>query len=282
LTFLKNARFSPLNINSVPGQLNGRTPLTNIFLPIPMNFTQGKLEHDFEATSILDTLFAAVEGAVQLTYSQASDSTPMGAIQRLAGMARGGIDIANLVASTNQRIINRGFLVMYKRPLNREFQFTWILHPRNKTEAETLVAICEIMKFCCAASVGSLTLNEAIGNTLIGADGIVSSFDASNLVIQYPNELRMRMLYLDDQGNLKPIFNPEMHFGYVESLQIDHFDEASLPAGFFTGTNYPILTTIQMTVMENRIMFKKHFTRNREFEQAGFQSQEIPTGLLDE
>jgi hypothetical protein len=73
-----------------------------------------------------------------------------------------------------------------------------------------------------------------------------------------------------------------MHFGYVESLQIDHFDEASLPAGFFTGTNYPILTTIQMTVMENRIMFKKHFTRNREFEQAGFQSQEIPTGLLDE
>lgn len=235
----------------------GRHSIASVYLPIPVNFTEGKQEHSYDTKASVGGTLLNTLGPVARSVAQAANVG--GLVSTIAGTVGSSY---NSLAALNQSVFNPGYYVAYQRPEYRQHEFAWAFAPRNRSDSEIVANITRWLKFFSSPAKQNLQPN-----------------------FLYPNEFRVRFMFSEDGTNAVDIFEPRLQTGYIASIEVNHFNESGNPVGFFTGTKYPALTTLSFLFIENELVYKDDFADLQVFDEMtqqttlpNFESTSNPSG----
>lgn len=212
------------------GVETGRESVASIYLPIPVNFSEGKQEHSYDTkASVGGTLLTTLGPVVQAFAGSRRQNWVTGAATTIGNAYNG-------LSTLSQEVFNPGYYVAYQRPEYRQHEFAWAFAPRNEVESNIVANIVRWMKFYSSPAKKDMSLN-----------------------FLYPNEFRMRFLFSSDGADAQDIFEPRLQTGYVAGIEVNHYNDNGNPVGFFTDTKHPALTTLAFTFIENELVYKNDF-----------------------
>lgn len=223
-------------------ELNRRV-VSSIYLPIPINLTQGVQEHEIDTKANLLGLMG--------------DSLQTAAIT------------ANRFLAGVNRSVNVGHYIIYQAPQFKIIDYTWTMMPRNRQESEAIRNIVYWLGYYSSPSSVSLSQQETqnIEGNLNAAGTILGTAESAfNLAtFEYPNEFRISYLYADEERQKVQIFNPPPKTGFISKLEVNYYDEEGSPTAFFTNTEHPTVTTINFTMQENELTVRSDYSRQRDY-----------------
>lgn len=240
------------------GREMNRRIISSIYLPIPVELTQGNQEHTIDTSANLLGMFK--------------------------GLAETASGIGNATLAAANRSINIGHYVVYVAPEFKKIQFSWTFIPRNPKDSDFLSYICLWLQYFSSPSSGPISSDisgqdvgdtgQSIANAFRSLDAFVRSLDAFGSAVgsagldaidavtfEYPNEFRITFLYQDGDNEPLDIIMPPLKTGFISNLEIKHFDEEGSPTAFFRDSRYPVATTINFTLQENELNVKSDYAR---------------------
>lgn len=236
------------------GGIERREIVSSIYVPVPINLTQGVQEHEIDTQA---NLLGAIGDTLQNI-----------------------VQIGNRVGAAVQRSINIGHYIVYQAPKFKQVEYTWTFMPRNEGESRTLRDMVKWLSYFSSPSRGSGgdASVDGYGTSLIGraTDFVGTTLGdfgrtlgtlreaINSITFEYPNEFRINYLRIVN-GTPEFIFTPIPKTGFIEKLEINYFDEEGTPTSFFRGTAYPTATTIKFTLQENELTIRSDFNDPAEF-----------------
>lgn len=225
------------------GGVEIREVASSIYLPIPVNMTQGAQEHEIDTQA---NLLGALGDSIQNI-----------------------VNLARTVGAAVQRSVNIGHYIVYQAPKFKQTEFTWVFMPRNEAESRTIRDMVKWISYYSSPSRGSgIEADVSVNNARNQLNGLNLGQSATNalnsITFEYPNEFRINYLRIVD-GNPKFIFTPIPKTGFIEKLEINYFDEEGTPTSFFRGTEFPTVTTIKFTLQENELTVRSDFADAAEY-----------------
>lgn len=238
------------------GREENREVASSIYLPIPIELTQGVQEHDIDTAANLLGFFK--------------------------GVAETATGVGNALLAGVNRSINIGHYIVYTAPKFKKIDFTWTFIPRNSRDSELLSFICLWLQYYSSPSSNPMQMggsaDEVFERGVSTVDGIVAGGQAlmalnvgpaaagvgdlfNAVTFEYPNEFRISFLHDTGEGAPQNILLPQLKTGYISSLEIKHFDEEGSPTAFFRNTKYPVATTITFSLQENELNVKSDYER---------------------
>jgi len=150
--------------NFKPVGNDGKTATKNIVLPMPQDLST-EFRHDWQGKSFTSLGRAAVAALGAGDFSRAgdlknndifgafADAIKAAGLNAIPGVG-GNISMNDISGSTRGVILNPNAEVLYEAPNLRELGMVFKMFPKNKTEAEDILQICQLFRRYSSPSYG--------------------------------------------------------------------------------------------------------------------------------
>ena len=165
--------------------------------------------------------------------------TAKAATSQIVGTALSSSTAKQAIEKSTGAILNPHKAVVYQGPGGfREFSYTFVMVPKNVSEAKVIFNIVKFFKIRMHPGVGSAGIN-----------------DISSLTLSYPDEFDIKYHVnnreADGSDFTKPLF--KIHRCFMESFAADYTTSGLVS---FMDDNQPVTTTISMSFKETQLLTK--------------------------
>lgn len=255
-----------------------------IYLPLPLNFSEGEYRQRYDDTkSLLSDVSNALKGTTGAAESYAlsgpysstnpnpktiqSISTTFSILRSAAGLITGG---ARAVGTFADFTYNPFAYISYQRPEFRTYKLEWVLAPRNEYESKLIQNVTNWLKFYSHPKLSGADRENPSRTSPSG-----SFFEA--FTMQYPHEMRLRFVHNTGDLNgpsyseMEDLILPRPKTAFLKSIEVAYF-QTDGSYSFFKGTKNPVVTTISCIFQENEILAKDDFDNVQIYEERNIQN----------